>query len=139
MAKKTTIKEQAKASDLTSCDATAQMLEKARIDGVTLAFDRAQEMKPCPIGIESACCKNCYMGPCRLNPKDPYKKVGISDATIDTIMARNFGRMVASGSASHNDHGMHILKIFRSIIEGDIKDFEITDTQKLEKLAKSRH
>ena len=137
MAKEKIIRKQAKASDLTSCDATAAMLDKARLDGVSLAFDRAQDMKPCPIGVESACCKNCYMGPCRLNIKDPYKKVGICGATIDTIMARNFGRMVASGAASHNDHGMHILKIFRGIIEGDIKDFEISDTHKLEKVAKS--
>ncbi len=137
MGKEIINKKPAKASDRTMCDATAQMLEKARIDGVTLAFDRAQEMKPCPIGVVSACCKNCYMGPCRLSPKDPYKKVGVCGATIDTILARNFGRMVATGSASHNDHGMHILKIFRDIINGDIKDFGISDIQKLEKLAQS--
>ena len=75
--------------DLTICDATAQMLAKARRDGVETAFDRAVNMKACPIGADSACCKHCAMGPCRLNAKDPYGKVGVCGATIDTIMARS--------------------------------------------------
>jgi carbon-monoxide dehydrogenase catalytic subunit len=90
--------------DLTICDATAQMITKARNDGVETAFDRAVNMKACPIGADSACCKHCSMGPCRLNSKDPYSKVGVCGATIDTIMARNFARMVASGAAAHTDH-----------------------------------
>ena len=40
--------------DLTICDATAQMLTKARRDGVETAFDRAINMKACPIGADSA-------------------------------------------------------------------------------------
>ncbi len=134
---KTNQKVQAAPSDLTTCDATAQMLEKARQDNVSIALDRGQEMKACPIGADSACCKHCFMGPCRLNPKDPYKKVGICGATIDTIMARNFGRMVASGCASHNDHGMHILKLFREVVEDNVLDFGIKDVRKLETLATS--
>ena len=137
MAKENTEKIMVSAKDRTMCEATQQMLEKARRDGVKLDLDRGYEMKPCPIGVESACCKHCYMGPCRLNPRDPYKKVGVCGATIDTIMARNFGRNVAAGSASHNDHGRHILGLFRGIIEGKVKDFAIDDTAKLEKVAKS--
>jgi carbon-monoxide dehydrogenase catalytic subunit len=75
--------------ELTTCEATAMMLAKARNDGVELAFDRAQNMKACPIGADSACCKHCFMGPCRLNSKDPYSKTGVCGATIDTIMSRN--------------------------------------------------
>ena len=63
-------------NSVTICDATAQMLIKARKDGVETAFDRAASMKACPIGADSACCKHCAMGPCRLNAKDPYSKVG---------------------------------------------------------------
>ena len=48
--------------DVTICDATAQMLRKAEKDGVETAFHRAANMKPCPIGADSACCKHCYMG-----------------------------------------------------------------------------
>ena len=46
-------------NSVTICDATAQMLRKARRDGVETAFDRAANMKACPIGSESACCKHC--------------------------------------------------------------------------------
>jgi len=68
--------------EMTSCESTAQMLEKARRDDVETAFDRAVSMKACPIGADSACCKHCSMGPCRLNPKDLYGKVGVCGATI---------------------------------------------------------
>jgi carbon-monoxide dehydrogenase catalytic subunit len=123
--------------DLTSCDATRQMLGKARKDGVETAFDRALAMKPCPIGAESACCKHCAMGPCRLNPKNPYGKVGVCGATIDTIMARNFARMVASGAAAHTDHGMAMLDVFKAVVDGKITDYTIKDTEKLKKVAES--
>ncbi|SMC25323.1 Prismane/CO dehydrogenase family protein, partial [Desulfacinum hydrothermale DSM 13146] len=99
--------------DFSICDATVQMLQKAAADGVETAFQRAAEMKACPIGADSACCKHCAMGPCRLNAKDPYAKVGVCGATIDTIAARNFARMVASGCAAHTDHGMSMLDVFR--------------------------
>ncbi|HSL62947.1 MAG TPA: anaerobic carbon-monoxide dehydrogenase catalytic subunit [Desulfotignum sp.] len=137
MPKDTPITKQVPASDRTTCEATRQMLEKARLDGVILDLDRAVDMKACPIGVESACCKHCFMGPCRLNPRDPYKKVGICGATIDTIMARNLARNVATGSASHNDHGMHILNLFKGIVEKKVLDFTIKDTLKLEALAQS--
>ena len=124
-------------SDVTTCKATAQMLVKARRDGVEIAFDRAANMKACPIGADSACCKHCAMGPCRLNAKDPYSKVGVCGATIDTIMARNFGRMVAAGSAAHTDHGMGMVDLFREVVNGRIADYKIKNPQKLESVAQS--
>jgi anaerobic carbon-monoxide dehydrogenase catalytic subunit len=123
-------------SDLSSCEATVQMLEKAKRDGVETQFDRAANMKPCPIGADSACCKHCFMGPCRLNARDPYGKVGVCGATIDTIQARNFARNVASGTACHNDHGMAMLDIFRDVVQGKIKDYRIKDVGKLESISK---
>jgi carbon-monoxide dehydrogenase catalytic subunit len=130
-------KEEIAPKDLTACDATAQMIAKARRDGVEVCIDRAVKMKPCPIGADSACCKHCAMGPCRLNARDPYGKVGVCGATIDTIMARNFGRMVATGAASHTDHGMAMLDLFRQVVNGDILDYKIKDTHKLESVAQS--
>ena len=122
---------------VTSCEATAQMLRKARRDGVETAFDRAANMKACPIGKDSACCKHCFMGPCRLNAKDPYSKVGVCGATIDTIMARNFARAVAAGSAAHTDHGMGMLDLFRDVLNGKIKDYTIKNPQKCIEVAES--
>ena len=123
--------------DFTICDATTQMLIKAKADGVETAFDRAASMKACPIGADSACCKHCSMGPCRLNAKDPYGKVGVCGATIDTIMARNFARMVASGAAAHTDHGMSMLDLFREVLTGENTDYQIKDVAKLESVATS--
>ncbi|MDY6824627.1 MAG: anaerobic carbon-monoxide dehydrogenase catalytic subunit [Thermodesulfobacteriota bacterium] len=122
---------------VTICEATSQMLEKAQRDGVETAFDRAANMKACPIGADSACCKHCSMGPCRLNAKDPYKKVGVCGADIDTIMSRNFARMVASGTSAHTDHGMSMLDLFREVVNGKIKEYTIKDVSKLNEVAES--
>ena len=130
-------KKQPDPKDFTICEATAQMIEKARKDGVETAFDRAANMKACPIGADSACCKHCAMGPCRLNSKDPYSKVGVCGATIDTIMARNFARMIAAGGAAHTDHGMGMLDLFREVLNGHIKDYKIKSPQKLIEVAQS--
>jgi carbon-monoxide dehydrogenase catalytic subunit len=123
--------------EYTTCKATTQMLEKAQREGVDTAFDRAANMKACPIGADSACCKHCSMGPCRLNAKDPYGKVGVCGADIDTIQSRNFARMVASGAAAHTDHGMSMLDVFREVVNGEITDYTIKDPIKLVDVAQS--
>ena len=130
-------KKQINIDEVSTCEATKQMLHKARLDGIETAFDRALTMKACPIGADSACCKHCAMGPCRLNARDPYGKVGVCGATIDTIMARNFARMVAAGGSAHTDHGMSMLDLFREVVNGNITDYEIKDTLKLEAVAES--
>lgn len=135
--KKPSPKKEIQLKDITTCDATIQMLEKARRDGVETAFDRAASMKACPIGADSACCKHCAMGPCRLTAKTPYDKVGVCGASIDTIMSRNFARMVATGAAAHTDHGMAMLDVFREVVNGNIKDYMIKDPYKLEQVASS--
>ena len=53
--------------------ATQEMIARAQELGVETVFDRAVKMKPCNIGIQGICCKNCAMGPCRL----PLPKGGI--------------------------------------------------------------
>ncbi|MCK5328398.1 MAG: carbon monoxide dehydrogenase, partial [Candidatus Latescibacteria bacterium] len=72
------------------------MLEKAAVDGVNTVFDRADAMRPCPIGAAGSCCKNCSMGPCRLpapkkaeSEEDRAKRRGVCGATVETIAARN--------------------------------------------------
>ena len=57
--------------------ATQIMIEKAAADGCETIFDRAETMKPCPIGAEGSCCKNCGMGPCRVPA--PKKKEGVPE------------------------------------------------------------
>ena len=126
-----------KVEDITTCESTAEMITKARKDGVELFFDRASEMKACPIGAQSACCKHCSMGPCRMNVSSPYDRIGVCGATVDTIVARNFGRMVAAGAAAHTDHGMAMLELFRDVVNGKVLDLKIQDPLKLYEVAKS--
>ena len=123
--------------DVTTCETTLQMLRKMEADGTESSFTRAAEMKACPIGADSACCKHCFMGPCRLNAKDPYSKVGVCGATIDTIAARNFARNVAAGCSAHTDHGMGMLDVFREVVNGKIEHFKIQDVKKLKSVCES--
>ena len=79
--------------------ATIEVLEKAAAENISTVFDRAELMKPCPIGADGACCKNCAMGPCRLPlPKGGIEgedtRKGLCGATANTIAARNFIRMI---------------------------------------------
>ncbi len=122
--------------DVTICESTAQMLAKAREMGLSNCFDRADDLKPCPIGANSACCKHCSMGPCRLSSKAPYDKVGVCGATIDTFQARNFARMVAAGVAAHSDHGREMAELFLTVAKGENPDYEIKDETKLLALAR---
>jgi len=123
--------------DITVCESTAEMLTKGREDGVSTAFDRADDMKPCPIGAQNACCKHCFMGPCRLSSKAPYEKVGVCGANIDTFQARGFARAVAGGTAAHSDHGREIAELFLTVAKGENPDFEIKDETKLVAFAKN--
>ena len=122
--------------DITVCPSTAQMLQKAREEGVKTAFDRADELSPCPIGAQNACCKHCYMGPCRLSSKAPYEKVGVCGATIDTFQARGFARAVAAGTAAHSDHGREMSELFLTVAKGENPDFEIKEPGKLVEFAR---
>ncbi|PLX53233.1 MAG: carbon monoxide dehydrogenase, partial [Desulfobacteraceae bacterium] len=46
--------------------ATQEMIVRAQKLDIETVFDRAVTMKPCNIGMQGTCCKNCAMGPCRL-------------------------------------------------------------------------
>ncbi len=123
--------------------ATNEMIEKAAEDNVRTVFDRAEKMKPCPIGGEGSCCSICAMGPCRVplgknkeeTPEEHARRTGVCGATVETIAARNFVRKIAAGTASHSDHGRRVVEAFKLMAKGEIKDFEVKDEQKLLKLA----
>jgi len=123
--------------------ASVKMIEKAARDGVNTAFDRAEAMKPCPIGLDGSCCKNCGMGPCRVplakgkkeTPEEKRKRRGVCGATVETIAARNFIRMVAGGAAAHSDHGRGVTELFLAVARGEAPGYEIRDEQKLLQVA----
>jgi carbon-monoxide dehydrogenase catalytic subunit len=127
----------------TSVDmATIKMMKKAQEDGIETIFDRAQTMKPCNIGIEGVCCKNCSQGPCRLpltkkirEGEEPDSRIGLCGATPETIAARNFARMVAAGAAAHSDHGRGVAETFLAMARGEAHDYTIKDELKLLEIA----
>jgi carbon-monoxide dehydrogenase catalytic subunit len=116
--------------------ATQQMIRRAQELGVETIFDRAVTMKPCNIGIQGTCCKNCAMGPCRLPlPKGGIEgedeRKGLCGATANTIAARNFARMVAAGAAAHSDHGRSVAEVFLAGARKETGDYRIKDPNKL--------
>ncbi|MGO8667140.1 MAG: anaerobic carbon-monoxide dehydrogenase catalytic subunit [Desulfobaccales bacterium] len=129
-----------------SIDVAAQeMLKKAQAEGVETIFDRAKTMKPCPIGAEGACCRICAQGPCRVPPpkkkegesgEEKKQRMGLCGATAETIVARNFARMVAAGTAAHSDHSRGVAKLFKEIAHGEAPGYEVKDVAKLKRVAK---
>ncbi len=116
--------------------ATQQMIRRAQELNIETVFDRAVTMKPCNIGIQGICCKNCAMGPCRLPlPKGGIEgedtRKGLCGATPNTIAARNFIRMIAGGAAAHSDHGRCVAEVFMSVARKETTDYQIKDPEKL--------
>jgi carbon-monoxide dehydrogenase catalytic subunit len=120
--------------------ATQIMIQRAQDLGVETVFDRAVQMKPCNIGIQGICCKNCAMGPCRLPlPRGGIEgedtRKGLCGATPNTIAARNFIRMIAGGAAAHSDHGRSVAEVFMSAARKETDAYKIKDTNKLLSIA----
>jgi anaerobic carbon-monoxide dehydrogenase catalytic subunit len=115
---------------------TQEMIARAQALGIDTVFDRAVTMKPCAIGMQGICCKNCAMGPCRLPlPKGGIEgkdnRKGLCGATANTIAARNFIRMIAGGAAAHSDHGRSVAEVFLSAARKETDAYKIKDVNKL--------
>ncbi len=126
--------------DLTVDPACQEMIVRSREMEIETIFDRAQTMKPCNIGVQGTCCKNCAQGPCRLPlPKSGIEgedtRKGLCGATAETIAARNFARMVAAGAAAHSDHGRGVAETFLAAARKETEDYKIRDTKKLLEIA----
>jgi len=110
-----------------------QMLRKAERDQVETAWDRLEKQTPhckfCELGTT---CRNCVMGPCRISSKMPH---GVCGADADVVVARNFGRFIAGGSAGHSDHGRDLIEVLEAIVEGKTTDYKIADEAKLRRIA----
>jgi anaerobic carbon-monoxide dehydrogenase catalytic subunit len=143
MAEETKAVKAPKLADSMECSidvATQEMIRRAQKLQIETVFDRAVTMKPCAIGMQGICCKNCAMGPCRLPlPKDGIvgedTRKGLCGATANTIAARNFSRMVAAGAAAHSDHGRAVAEVFRAVARKESKDYTIKDPAKLIQIA----
>ncbi len=122
-------------NELSPWDDARQMIAKARNEGVNLVWDRLADQTPhCTFCDQGLTCSKCVMGPCRINPKGPKKKLGVCGADGDLTVARNFGRFVAAGAASHSDHGRDLLETLSAIASGQTTDYAIRDEAKLARI-----
>ena len=90
-------------------------MQELNIDTVFDRFDRQQPQ--CSFGIAGICCKNCFMGPCKITKKAPQ---GVCGADADLIVARNMLRSLASGAAAHGARGRESMLALKRAGEGKL-------------------
>ena len=113
--------------------ASIEVLRKAEADCVDTCFSRVESQRtPCGFGKNGLCCRICHMGPCRITAKAP---LGVCGADADTIVARNFLREVASGTAAHSDHGRRLVLLLKKVAQGKGGDYAIQDQRALDEAA----
>jgi len=125
----------AEIEEKSACEASLEMIRKSKEEEVETAFDRVEKQKGCAFGEAGTCCRICSMGPCRINPKKPEDSRGVCGADVDTIVARNFARMVAGGASAHSDHGRAVAETLIMAAKGEATDYEIKDSVKLLEVA----
>jgi len=120
-----------------SIDSASQiMLRKAEEENIETAWDRYEKQLPqCSFGQLGVCCRNCNMGPCRIDPFGEGAQKGVCGATADIIVARNLLRNIAAGAAAHSDHARDAVLTFKKMSEGEAGSYRIKDEGKLLSLA----
>ncbi len=112
------------------------LLKKAENDQVETVWDRYQSQLPqcgyCELGLS---CRNCVMGPCRVDPFGEGPQRGVCGADADIIVARNLCRMIAAGAASHSDHGRDLVEVLAGVASGKAPGYTIRDVEKLKSIA----
>jgi carbon-monoxide dehydrogenase catalytic subunit len=111
-----------------------RIIKKLDDVGIELVWNRLENQEPqcgyCSLGLS---CRNCTMGPCRIDPFGEGPQKGVCGADADVIVARNLARAVASGAASHSDHGRDLVEVLSKA--GMVKAYTIKDEDKLKRLA----
>lgn len=122
----------------TSIDGSVTYLvKKAHQKGLQTVWERSEQQHPrCGFGEMGTCCHNCYMGPCRIGPFGKGPQEGVCGAKPETIVSRNFVRMIAAGAAAHSDHGREVAKILLTAAKKPDSGYSIKDINKLKKVAK---
>ncbi len=113
-----------------------KIIEWGEENKLETCFDRAERLKPCPIGEEGACCKVCHMGPCRFVGSNAEEDArGVCGAMLSTVAARNMVRMIAAGTAAHSDHARDMAFTLLAVANEETEDFKIKDIKKLYRVA----
>ena len=122
-----------KAKERSVDPASQKLLKRAEEQNIMTVWDRFEVMSPqCKFGQLGICCRICKMGPCRITRR---AEQGICGASADTIVARNFIRMIAGGAAAHSDHGRDITHALMLTAQGKADAYGVKDEVKLKVLA----
>jgi len=117
--------------------ASREMVKRANEENIETVWDRYEKMQPqCGFGSLGICCRNCSMGPCRVDPFGEGPQAGICGANADTIAARNLIRMIAGGAAAHSDHGRDIAHTLLMAATDPNSDYTVKDEEKLKFVAR---
>src|SRR3972149_4765122 len=116
--------------------ASQQMIVLASEAGITTVWDRLSAQKTqCRFGKLGLCCRNCFMGPCRVSPDGKGAEQGICGAGVDTIVARNLLRHITAGVAAHSDHGHEIIRTLLLASTAPSETYKIRSPERLRALA----
>ncbi len=122
-----------KKNERTTDENAKPVLEMTMKEGIETVWDRFEmQQPPCKYCESGLSCSRCAMGPCRIIP--PHRIRGVCGADGDLMVARNLLDMIATGAASHSDHGRDIVETLYLIGKGQTKDYGIADPEKLKRL-----
>ena len=117
--------------------ASQEMLLSIQRAGQETAWDRFEKQQPqCGFEELGLCCRNCNMGPCRIDPFGEGPAKGVCGATPDVIVARNLLRTIAAGAADHSDHARDVAYTFKLVSAGLAASYKVKDRAKMERLMK---
>jgi len=106
------------------------LLKKMEQEGVESVWDRFQAQLPncgyCEMGLS---CRICVMGPCRIDPFGEGPQRGVCGADADIMVARNLGRMIAAGAASHSDHGRDLVEVLGKVAVNEAPGYQLRDVE----------
>ena len=125
-----------KEKELSAAHDAQKMIRHAKEEQVETVWDRLQAQEPqcgyCSLGLS---CRNCSMGPCRIDPFGDGPQRGVCGANADVIVARNLARTIAAGASAHSDHGRDILEALYHVGAGNTDAYQVNDELKLKKVA----
>jgi carbon-monoxide dehydrogenase catalytic subunit len=117
--------------------ASQEMLAQIARAGAETAWDRFDKQQPqCGFGEMGLCCRNCNMGPCRIDPFGEGPAKGVCGASSEIMVARNLLRMIAAGAAAHSDHGRDVARTFKLMTQGKAPGYQVKDKAKMDRLMK---
>lgn len=121
--------------ELSRWEEARHLISKAQAEHIETVWDRLDQQTPgCVFCEKGLTCAKCIMGPCRITEKGG-KARGVCGADGDLTVARNFGRFVAGGAASHSDHGRDLVEVLHAVGSGETDAYIVRDEAKLRRIA----